>query len=200
MKPYTHCLAGLVLAASAGLCQPAHAVPVLSVVPETGSALVGQSFRLTVGISDINDLYAYNLSLLYDPSVVRFVMQSEGTFMNSVHPTFFVSGTDDGMGRVSYSGASLIGGYSGVSGSGTLIEFLFQGSGGGNASFSFADLRFLDAALADIVVTSNSASVSVTSVPEPSGIALSMGAAMALLLTRAGMRARVKKAARSGAA
>ena len=203
MKPLTHCahcLCGLVLAASAGLGLTAHAAPVLSIVPEAGSALVGQTFRLTVGISDINDLYAYNLSLQYDASVVRFIALSEGSFMRSVHPTFFVSGGDNGAGRVNYSGASLIGGYAGVSGSGTLIEFLFEGSGGGNAAFSFADLRFLDAALADIVVLADDASVTVTQVPEPSGIALSLGAALALLLTRAGMLVRIKKAARGGAA
>lgn len=199
MKPIIHTLYGLLLAAGVALGTPAAAAPIVTVSPEGYSLVVGQTFSVTVDTYGVADLYAYSLSLTYDPARVQFVSVTEGAFLGSAGATFFIPGVDNGAGRVEFSGASLLGGDTGVDGFGTLLDFRFQASGVGAATFSLADVRFLDASLNDIVVMAEAAEVDIYQVPEPSGIALALGASLALLLTRAGLLARIRHRARPAA-
>ncbi len=200
MKPITHSLFGMLLAAGVALGSPALAQPTVSVSPSDYSLLVGQTFSVHVDTYGMADLYAYSLSMTYDPARVQFVSVSEGAFLRGAGNTFFIPGVDNGAGRVEYSGAALLGAPQGADGLGTLLEFIFRATGAGPATFGLADVRFLDESLNDIVVMAEAAEVDVFQVPEPSGIALALVASLALLLTRAGLLARIKKAARSGAA
>jgi hypothetical protein len=194
-KPAARALCGVLLVASACFALPAHALPVVSIVPATSTVLAGQSFSVAVDVSGIANLFAYNLSLNYDASVVRFVSATEGGFLGHVGSTFFISGTDNGAGRLAYAGDSLTGGGSGATGSGALLYLLFEGRSGGNAMFSLSDMIFLTPMLGDIAVQAGTAAVKVMPVPEPSGIALSLLASLALLTTRAGMRSCIARIA-----
>ena len=192
MKSISQFLQGVLLAASVAFCGGASASvdTIASIVPASASSQLGATFGLTVNIADVADLFAYNLSLNYDPTKVQFISVSEGGFLSNVNTTFFIEGVDNGVGRVEFSGTSLLGGDVGATGSGSLLEFLFKASGAGNAAFSLTDAQFLDSAFNELTVSLGSAVVAVNAVPEPSGATLLLVAALALLLARPGMAAR----------
>jgi Cohesin domain/PEP-CTERM motif len=141
------CLLSVTLAAAS-----ASAAPILSVSPSTSSVTTGQSFSIDIGITGVEDLYAYNFDVSYDPSLVQVVPSGllteavvEGSFLSSGGgTTFFISGSDDGLGLISFTANTLIGTINGVTGSGTLgtISFL-AGQTPGSALFSLSNVTLL---------------------------------------------------------
>jgi hypothetical protein len=137
---------------------------------------------------DAVSLYAYQLSVSYDASVLSVQdavnPASEGSFFTSVYPlpgqTFFLSGFDDGIGGVSFIADTLVGPLAGVSGSGTLASISFLAIADGTTSVD----AFFDQANGDGLVTTD---VTPVAVPEP-GTLLLVGAGSALLARRRSRR------------
>lgn len=170
----------------------AQALPTLTLSAPDTSVAVGDEIHIAVDISGIEDLYGFNLSMVYDPAKVGFLSVTEGTFLSNVNTTYFIPGVDDGLGSVAYSGAALIGPIAGASGGGNLLNFVFKGTGPGLALFSLADLLFIDSAFGDIAVDGTTLSVRIEGepgdVPEPASLALMLAGALALTARRAHRR------------
>lgn len=155
----------------------AFAAPILIVSSSATEVVAGTSFNIAINIDDVSDLFSYNVSLLYNPATVQFNSLTEGVFLGLGGSTFFISGIDDLVGKISFSGASLIGAIPGVSGSGNLLDFMFTGLAAGNAAFPVTDLLLLDSSLTDIAVSTRSALVQITdrsdgAIPVPSVLLL----------------------------
>ena len=176
------------------------AAPLASILPSQTSIAAGRKLTLAIDLTDIADLYAYNFTLLYNPTTVRFDTLSEATFLGTAGPTFFIPGIDNLFGSVAFSGASLIGAIPGASGSGNLVNFSFTPVANGLAQFSLADVLFLDSGITEILIGVKNALVTVgdggTVVPEPSTIMLL--AAGLLILVGFGETGRSRKAAFRG--
>ncbi|NUZ04645.1 cohesin domain-containing protein [Piscinibacter koreensis] len=148
------------------LWSPAQAAPVveMSTVNSTGRV------DLTVRARDLVDLYAYQFTLNFDPTLVNAQSGSEGSFLPSGGTTFFNPGDiDNAAGSISFVFGSLLGLIDGVNGSGDLATFSFNVARSGRASFSLSDVLLLDSTGGII-----SADVRdlVAAVPEPASLGL----------------------------
>ena len=209
----------------------AFADAVLTVVPVPGTVLAGQTF--TVGIfvtgptvshngttftSGVSDLDAFQFDLAFNcsiptasptscqpgASVLKALSVSEGSFLpdGGANITFFEPGTiDNTAGEISDIGDV---GFSGVSGSGDLVDVTFQALTTGKTSIAIlanGDLQFFDSNFNPIVIddsvttsptaetfpTNQSLSASVTVVtPEPSSWQLMLLGGIMWLIALAG--------------
>ncbi|MYM38321.1 cohesin domain-containing protein [Duganella qianjiadongensis] len=143
------------------------AAPALSFVVTPATGVVGNMVDVDVRIADVNDLYAYNFSLLFDPALLQIYAVKEGSFMSAAGETYFFEGTtDNANGKVDYVANTMLGAVPGVNGSGSLAHFKFNVLGAGSSTLSFADVLFLDSA-SNEVAPQWAAQTVVTAVPEP---------------------------------
>jgi general secretion pathway protein D len=174
----------LLLAASS-----ASAAAVVSAVPGISSVGLGGTFTLAVEISDVTDLYAYQLDVNYDPAVLAAQSVAEDTFLAQGGSTIFVAGTiDNSGGSVANNGDSLDGFVPGVTGSGVLLDIVFQGVDLGHSDLDLANVELLDSNFDDIPFTLQSGAVDVTA-PEPSAALLMAAAGLYLAARLASARA-----------
>jgi len=132
-------------------------------------ATVGSTVTLSVDLSAISDLYAWQFTLNFDPSLLQASSVSEGAFLGSAGATYFAPGTiDNSAGTISFNADTLLTAVAGANGSGTLLTVSFSAIGSGTSALSFADTLALDSQLNDIAVQWNGRSLAVVSaVPEP---------------------------------
>src|SRR5271157_4900574 len=67
-------------------------------VASPGTVSQGSTFTVDVNISGVTDLFDYQLDLTFNPSIVSATGVSEGSFLSSGGPTFFLPGTIDNVG------------------------------------------------------------------------------------------------------
>lgn len=165
-------LAALLLA----LSLPAFALPTLSANAGPNPAVAGAPLNLAINIADIADLYAYEFTVHFDPSLLSATAVGEGGFLGTAGTTFSGAGTIDNVsGTISFIFNTLVGNVAGASGSGILANISFDALAVGGAAISFSDLLFLDAGLNDIAVSAVSLTLPIgaeTDVPEPAGYLL----------------------------
>lgn len=163
----------LALGAIAG---PALADPQLTFAAAANPVQQGSTVAVQVMISGVVDLYAYNFSVSFDPSLLQVVGITEGGFLGSGGTTVFGAGDiDNGAGTISFNYGSLIGDIAGVSGSGTLATLYLSATGVGTSALSFVpgDSLFINSQLGDINVQAVNGSLQVAAVvPEPSSYLL----------------------------
>jgi len=146
----------------------AMATPILTVDP---TPLASGQLHVEINVSGAVDVYGYQFSVEYDPSVLAvadpFNPATEGTFFSSVYPdpgeTFFFPGLDDGLGHITFIANTLVGPLAGVTGSGSLASIDFTRLSDDPTTV----VAFLDEANGDGFVVSE-----VTSVPEPATMLL----------------------------
>ena len=149
----------------------------LSVSPNFQSIAAGQSFTLDVRIDGISDLYAWQVDLGFDPTLIRADSVDEGPFLISLgSTTFFLAGDIDNIGgTVSFNANTIIGNDPGVTGGGVLATFHFTALSAGLSSITLFNETLLDSFTQGISVDLTAGSVEVTDaqapgVPEPSTI------------------------------
>lgn len=138
----------------------------LTPVATPNPATVGQAVELDVQLLDVTDLYSYQFSVQFDPTVLQVTDVTLGSFLSGGFGS--VGSYDNAAGTISYVFSSLVSSVPGISGSGSLGTISFQAIGAGNSSVTFFDTLLLDSGAADIDTTLASASVQVLAVPEPS--------------------------------
>lgn len=137
----------------------------MTAVPD--SAVIGSTLGLDVSIVGVADLYIYQFTLLFDPTLLQVSGGTEGAFLRTGGSTYFDPGTNDNAaGAISYVFDTLIGAVPGVSGSGMLAHFDFSVIGAGSTVFSLSDMVFLDSSYADLAP--QTISVPFQTVPVPS--------------------------------
>lgn len=148
---------------------------VLTLTPSSRVASIGDTINYDLVISDVTDLYGYQFSLQFDPTLVNITGLSEGPAMATAGTTFFVPGAFDNVnGLLGLTGDTLIGPISGFAGSGVLASLSFKAIGAGIGDIAVNDTFLLDSSFSEITTTVNSTSINVlaNTVPEPSGILL----------------------------
>jgi Cohesin domain/PEP-CTERM motif len=140
----------------------------LNAVATPNPANVGQTVVLDVQLADVADLYSYEFSLSFDPSVLRIDSVAQGGFFSG-YPAIGSLGTvDNAAGTLSFVYNTLSGPLPGVSGTGSLGTITFTTIGAGTSALSFSGVQLVDSIDNTIAVTVNSGSVAVLAVPEPS--------------------------------
>ncbi|HYI97503.1 MAG TPA: cohesin domain-containing protein [Bryobacteraceae bacterium] len=144
--------------------------------PASSTTSVGGAANVAIQVTDVNDLYAYQFDLSFDPTVLSITGVSEGGFLSSGGSTFFFPGTiDNALGTLSLTAGALEGPVSGVNGGGILAMVQFTGVGFGTSPVTLSNVVLLDSAGGDIAAATIQ-NGSVTVVPEPmSGMLLGAG-------------------------
>src|SRR5437016_2039186 len=94
---------------------------VVDVIPSTTSASLGSSLNVNVLISSVMDLAAFQFDLIFTPSIISPGSISEGAFLPTSGPTFFIPGAIDNVGgTIAFTADTLLGSGPGVNGSGVL--------------------------------------------------------------------------------
>lgn len=151
----------------------------------TGSGLQGSTLGLDVRITGVVDLYAFQFSLSFSPSVLQATSVTEGPFLQSAGSTFFGPGTiNNTTGIVSFAFDSLVGTIPGASGSGVLAHIDFATPGAGVSPITFSNVVLLNSALVDIPFTVTGGSVTVSPIPEPAPFMLLAAGLAGLALRR----------------
>jgi hypothetical protein len=173
-----------VLAASAWAASPAWAQTV-SIAATPDPAVAGSPVSLQVLVNGITDLYGFQFSLSFNPSVLQFTSGSEGSFLPAGGGTTFgIGGFDNTLGKVNFVFDTLNGSVPGVSGNGLLATLNFNAVAQGSSTLTFSDVVFLNSSLGDITVSAQNRVLNV--VPEPASYALmALGVAGLLGLRRA---------------
>ena len=70
----------------------------VDVVAPATSPSVGQTFDVDVNVTGASDLYAYQMDLTFDPTVLSALSVTEGPFLPGGGTTFFIPGTIDNVG------------------------------------------------------------------------------------------------------
>src|SRR5882724_48128 len=110
------------------LHQAVWASTIVSVQPTSRSTNLGSSFEVTVNVTSVIDLFAFQFDLEFDSTVLSAVDISEGPFLPSGGTTFFVPGIiDNSTGIIAFTADSLPGAVPGVSGNGVLGMVTFSG-------------------------------------------------------------------------
>ena len=118
-------------------------VTVVSVAPQLISANLGQIFSIDVTVSDVVDLYAWEIELSWDPSLLGTISVTEGSFLKSGGDTFFIYNVNDTQGHILID-CTLIGQIVGVSGGGVLATVTFLALGAGETPLDLYDEVLLD--------------------------------------------------------
>jgi hypothetical protein len=162
---------------------PAHATS-LTIDPSSLNVTAGQTFSLSVSISGVTDLYAFEFDIGYDPNVLAANTISEGAFLPTGGPTLFIPGIIDNLGGTITATADVLNGaVPGVNGNGVLAVIDFTALTSGSSGINLFNPILLDSTLSDITVDNiQNGSVVVSAspgqVPEPATFAL-MGIGLA---------------------
>ncbi len=160
-------LAAATLGALAAAASAQTAGSVLSLVATPTPAVVGSPVNVEVALTGVLDLYAYQFTLAFNPSVLQATSVTEGALLPSGGTTFFAGGTvNNTLGTISFTAASLIGALPGVNGNGVLANIGFNVTQVGMSPLVFSDVLLLDSNLLDLTVQVQNGNV-VTVVPEP---------------------------------
>lgn len=117
-------------------------VEALRVTPPTSFAQIDQNFTISIEATDIGDLYAWELKLAWNTSVLELVDILEGGFLKRGGTTFFTSAENATTGIIKVD-CTLLGDLPGVDGSGTLVEFKFCAKGSGVSALTLYDTIML---------------------------------------------------------
>lgn len=107
---------------------------------------LGKQFDVTVNVDNVDDLFAWEVSLGWDANILDFVSWSEGPFMKlQPRGTYQVEDLDqtEHLGSIQI-GSTTIGQYIGKSGSGILAYVTFQVKSSGSSGLDLYDTVLLD--------------------------------------------------------
>jgi len=130
--------------------------------PQTVEEAVGQNFVVSLSVSDVTNLYAWEGKLAYDHTILEFVNTAEGSFLRGNDVTFFTYKVNDTNAFILID-CTLLGSLSGVNGTGTLATIEFHVIQSGSCDLKLYDTKFLDPSEQIIEHNANSGHFSATS-------------------------------------
>ncbi len=141
---------------------------------------VGDTFAVTVGISGVKDLYAFQFDLDFDPTLLAARSVTEDGYFRMNGVAFSPGFIDNALGVVSFVGDSLSGPGPGLTGSSELATVYFTALNQGVTKADLGNVILLDSGLNSLGFASQNADINigrVATTPEPPSIdLLAMGA------------------------
>jgi hypothetical protein len=122
------------------------------------------AFTISILAAGVNDLYAIQVDISFNPSLLSAQSVVEGSFLRTGGSTIFFPGTVDNVtGKVSFITGLLSGPVTGVGGSGTIATVQFVPKGAGINAFALSNVIALDSSLGNIAVNIQGASTRIIS-------------------------------------
>jgi hypothetical protein len=103
-------------------------------------------FNLNIDVADVTELYAFDIKLCFNTTLLQAVQLDEGAFLRVGGDTFVVKSEINGTSGYVRFAATLLGAENGVNGTGTLFSVRFETPMGlvGNCSITFANTILSD--------------------------------------------------------
>jgi len=168
----------------------------LSATSSQTSYTVGSSVRMDLTVSNVADLYAFQLDVSFDPAILSIQSADELGYFLSNGVAFSAGSIDNAAGSIRFIGDALRGNAPAVAGSTTLAALTFAAIGSGITNVVPTNIILLDSQLSDIGVSATGLSIHVlgtSPVPEPQSyemIGTGMLAMTFLFCQRSGKRTR----------
>ncbi len=115
----------------------------VNIVPVNMTTTPGQNFSINVTVTNVFDLYGWEVKINWDHSLLNLVGSVEGPFLSSHGATFFTSAVNLTTGNLVLDG-TLLGLVPGVSGSGTLAFVTFQATTVGQCVLNLYNATLID--------------------------------------------------------
>lgn len=105
--------------------------------PETIKGTIGHTFTVNISVSDVEDLYGWQVKLEWNAQILEFVNVTEGSFLKNRGSTFF----NEKFNETGYLilDCTLIGDLSGANGSGVLAMIRFNVKESGSCSLKLSE-------------------------------------------------------------
>ncbi len=115
----------------------------VSTVPSSITAFVGQSFDINVTVSDVSNLYGWEIRVSWDVNLLNVTSVVEGPFLKAGGSTFFYDNLNLTTGNMVVD-CALLGLVPGVSGSGTLSTITFYVENAGQGPLNLYNVTLVD--------------------------------------------------------
>jgi len=119
------------------------ATAVLRVDPSTASASIGQNFTINLSISNVVDLFGYQIKLRWNPMMLDAINAAEKPFLKSGGSTWFVPKINNTVGYALVD-CTLLSNVAGVNGSGILATVQFHVKTSGSCDLALYDTALLN--------------------------------------------------------
>jgi hypothetical protein len=150
---------------------PAGAIPMVSIQPSSLTPGPGSILGVSVGISSVVDLYAFQFDITFNPLVLLARGVCEGPFLPGGGFTFFLPGSmDNEAGMILVTMNALLGAGGGVNGSGVLAHLEFEVLAEATSPIILSNVVLFDSTASAISFGTIDGMIS--SVPEPSTLFL----------------------------
>lgn len=126
-----------------------HAATMVSVVPSSISAVVGQNFNVNVTISGVSNLYGWEYRINWDANLLNVTSVTEGPFLKTGGNTFFSYNLNSTGGNMVVD-STLLGNALGVNGNGTLSTLTFHVGNAGQTPLNLYNVTLVDPSNKDI--------------------------------------------------
>jgi hypothetical protein len=137
----------------------AQAQAAVSINPSSATLDVGQSATLEVRITDVADLYAYDITLHYDPSILEITSIENGSLLKGGFTAAQVLDKTTGTAQIAFTS---IPPFTAQSGSGELAVFKVRAKAGGSARVTIENIQLLKKDATAIQTSASSGTVTVT--------------------------------------
>ncbi len=117
---------------------PVSSVTTIRVVPPTSLGEIGEDFTISLEVSNVTDLYGWELKLGWNSTVLDVTGVTEGPFLPATGPTFFWFDVDEALGLLHTAG-TLLGDIPGGNGNGTLVTVVFRVDAAGEGTLDVHD-------------------------------------------------------------
>lgn len=155
--------------------------------PIPGPVPVGGTVNVSVSASDVDDVYAFQFDLAFNPALLSATAVSEGQYLRQRGNTFFIPGNiDNSAGTITVTADTLLGPpfINIMAPLGPLVTFGFTGLSPGTSAVTLSNVILLDSAGSDIAVTVQNGSVMVALPEPPSAILFGTALVVVLLIRR----------------
>ncbi len=119
-------------------------MPTLYVDPTTINREIGEDFLITISVSNVADLYAWQFKLSWNSAILDFLSIAEGPFLQSSGNTTFDPRTENSTQGYIFVVCRLVGETSGVSGNGILAAISFHVKAGGNCNLDLSETMLVN--------------------------------------------------------
>jgi len=129
---------------------------------EVWATVYDKPFTVNLRAELVEDLYAWNATITWNPTIIDITGLSEGTFLTGPEGTVFTYTINRATGYANLS-EEIVGGYQGVSGAGILARLTFKVLREGKSSIALSETHFLNSALEPLEHAAESGSFSTPS-------------------------------------
>jgi len=132
------------------------------VSPSTFNATIGQTFTVSINVSEAPNLWAWQGGVTFNPNVLKALSFEEGPFLKQGGTTLWQQGTiNNTNGIIGYYGNTLVRSSTPINGSGNLAILKFEAKSEGESSIHLTDVILVNSKFKQIITNTSDGTIAV---------------------------------------